>query len=410
MTGMDFPSSPMNGTQTADGRYYFDSSVGTAGGWRSTPLPVGGLPAGSIMQWAMPTLPANWLLCDGSAVSRSVYSSLFAVVGTTYGTGDGSTTFNLPDIPNGTTSGIVGQVVGTNAIVLTNTTVADLPGMATTVAMKAGRTYKLTFSSSQMASQQTSSNRLQLIYVLNGTVIERQYFGNAVANNYGNPFTSEVYYTAVADGSVALKIQAFIDVGSGTYSFYADSGTSKNIFTVEDLGEGTASTVRQRHIIKASAGWTAGDSELATRMGVVESRDLSRQTVITRRIISALNSFTSTSYVTFPNSADRTAMTISFTKRRADTKLLVRVNVSGEWSAATPAYAYAGIKVGSTNYDVAQQRYNNSGTRMGFSGENEVAGLSAGVYTIEPIVRVAAGAWNMYTGDDYLFYTVEETY
>ena len=42
-------------------------------------------------------LPTGWLICDGAAVSRVTYSSLFAIIGTTYGVGDGSTTFNLPD-------------------------------------------------------------------------------------------------------------------------------------------------------------------------------------------------------------------------------------------------------------------------------------------------------------------------
>ncbi len=41
--------------------------------------------------------PTGWLLCDGSAVSRSTYSALFAVIGTTYGSGNGSTTFNVPN-------------------------------------------------------------------------------------------------------------------------------------------------------------------------------------------------------------------------------------------------------------------------------------------------------------------------
>lgn len=42
--------------------------------------------------------PAGWLLCDGSAVSRTVYAALFAALGVVYGAGDGSTTFNLPDL------------------------------------------------------------------------------------------------------------------------------------------------------------------------------------------------------------------------------------------------------------------------------------------------------------------------
>lgn len=65
-------------------------------------------PIGSIMPFSGPTvqLPPNSLLCDGSEVSRTTYSELFAVIGTTYGVGDGSTTFNLPDLRGRT---IIGQ-------------------------------------------------------------------------------------------------------------------------------------------------------------------------------------------------------------------------------------------------------------------------------------------------------------
>lgn len=65
----------------------------------SSAISVTGLiPAGSVIPFAGSTAPANWLLCDGSAVSRSTYANLYAVVGITYGSGDGSTTFNLPDM------------------------------------------------------------------------------------------------------------------------------------------------------------------------------------------------------------------------------------------------------------------------------------------------------------------------
>ncbi len=53
---------------------------------------------GTIIQWASNTIPNGWLLCDGSAVSRSTYSDLFSVIGTNFGVGDSSTTFNLPDL------------------------------------------------------------------------------------------------------------------------------------------------------------------------------------------------------------------------------------------------------------------------------------------------------------------------
>ncbi len=55
-------------------------------------------PAGSLMPYAGSTAPTGWLLCYGQAVSRTTYAALFAVLSTTYGAGDGSTTFNLPDM------------------------------------------------------------------------------------------------------------------------------------------------------------------------------------------------------------------------------------------------------------------------------------------------------------------------
>ena len=57
-----------------------------------------GVPAGTVIYYAAATPPAGYLKCDGSAVSRTAYSALFAVIGTTYGAGDGSTTFQLPDL------------------------------------------------------------------------------------------------------------------------------------------------------------------------------------------------------------------------------------------------------------------------------------------------------------------------
>lgn len=55
-------------------------------------------PVGAIEQYSGSSVPQGWLACDGSAVSRTQYQSLFNTIGTSYGNGDGSTTFNLPDL------------------------------------------------------------------------------------------------------------------------------------------------------------------------------------------------------------------------------------------------------------------------------------------------------------------------
>ena len=55
-------------------------------------------PSGIVLPFAGGTAPTGWLLCGGQAVSRTTYSALFAAIGTAYGAGDGSTTFNVPDL------------------------------------------------------------------------------------------------------------------------------------------------------------------------------------------------------------------------------------------------------------------------------------------------------------------------
>ena len=58
----------------------------------------GGIPTATIVPWSKSAVPTGFLECAGAAVSRSTYSALFAVVGTTYGAGDGSSTFTLPNL------------------------------------------------------------------------------------------------------------------------------------------------------------------------------------------------------------------------------------------------------------------------------------------------------------------------
>jgi len=81
-------------------------------------------PTGTIVMWPTTSIPPGWMMCDGSAISRGSYANLFAVLGTSYGTGDGSTTFNIPDLrmryPVGQGAGS-GFAIGTNEGVTDNT-------------------------------------------------------------------------------------------------------------------------------------------------------------------------------------------------------------------------------------------------------------------------------------------------
>jgi len=98
--------------------------------------------------WFTSVAPTGWLLCNGDVVSRSTYANLFAVIGTTFGHGDASTTFNLPDfrgrVPaglqagpgvfeplGGTLGSIESNLTATNMVPLDVTTVSAMEGSVT---------------------------------------------------------------------------------------------------------------------------------------------------------------------------------------------------------------------------------------------------------------------------------------
>ena len=103
-------------------------------------------PAGAIEAYAGSTAPTGWLLSYGQAVSRTTYANLFAVISTTYGTGDGSTTFNLPDLRGRAVAG-VDNMGGSAASRLTSTVLSASNTLGAT-----GGTETHTLTSAQMPS------------------------------------------------------------------------------------------------------------------------------------------------------------------------------------------------------------------------------------------------------------------
>ena len=102
-----------------------------------------GIPTATIVPWSSASVPSGFLECNGTAVSRSTYSALFAIVGTTYGAGDGSTTFNTPDLQDNTPVG----KSGTKALGSTGGA-----NTATSTGNVGGSTANATLSEAQLAS------------------------------------------------------------------------------------------------------------------------------------------------------------------------------------------------------------------------------------------------------------------
>ena len=102
-----------------------------------------GIPTATIVPWSSASVPTGFLECNGAAVSRSTYSALFAIISTTYGAGDGASTFNLPDLQDNVAMG----KSGTKALAST--------GGANTVTSTGnvgGSTANATLSEAQLAS------------------------------------------------------------------------------------------------------------------------------------------------------------------------------------------------------------------------------------------------------------------
>ena len=123
-TGIGVSSSTGNVTISNTGVLSVNGSTGT--------VTVQGVPSGALFMWPTSTAPTGYLNCNGTAVSRTTYSTLFAVVGTTFGTGDGTTTFNLPNytnrMPYGTTIGSTGGSADAVVVSHTHTATVTDPG------------------------------------------------------------------------------------------------------------------------------------------------------------------------------------------------------------------------------------------------------------------------------------------
>ena len=100
------PASPLAGTTRFNtdiaALEYFDGTQWVSANTTQVPI-------ATIAPYAGATAPSGWLICDGTAVSRTTFNLLFAIVGTTYGAGDGSTTFNLPDLRGRAAFGLSGS-------------------------------------------------------------------------------------------------------------------------------------------------------------------------------------------------------------------------------------------------------------------------------------------------------------
>jgi microcystin-dependent protein len=91
----NFTGNPTGPTQTTGNRSDRFATTNFVGNELAL---IGKVPIGAVLSWITNSPPSKWVICDGRAISRTTYGDLFTVIGTAFGAGDGSTTFNLPDL------------------------------------------------------------------------------------------------------------------------------------------------------------------------------------------------------------------------------------------------------------------------------------------------------------------------
>jgi microcystin-dependent protein len=213
------------------------------------------VPTGGVIAYGAAAAPSGYLLCDGSAISRATYSTLFGVISTTYGVGDTSTTFNLPDLRSRTILGysssvVSGSIVFDGASAVDPTTdVITLSSNSITTGTSvsfSGTTLPTAEDSSPVSFSLDASGNLTALpegYLQNGDKIRIKSLTSTVA------FTDETEYYVINASTTTCQLSTTLggtitgtgDAGSGTlarmlttvgtYYFISLSSTTAKIAT-----------------------------------------------------------------------------------------------------------------------------------------------------------------------------------
>lgn len=198
---------------------YDDERIPTGGG-----MPTGDtFPIGAISPYAGSTAPTNWLLCDGSAISRVTYADLFTAIGTTYGSGDGSTTFNLPNLKGRVAVGrdtsqtefdTLGETGGEKTHALTNSELPTSIGSFKSLSWDSSDDTTGIFSKEELATDRTATSGSDF-----GT---RRYIlsGGGQAHNILQPYITLNYIIKAfqSAGTVANVTTTTTSSNTDTYS------------------------------------------------------------------------------------------------------------------------------------------------------------------------------------------------
>lgn len=213
------------------------------------------VPIGVVLPYAGSSAPTGFLLCDGSAVSRTTYSALFAIISTTFGVGDGSTTFNLPDMRSRMPIGVGSAGTFTSSFAAGAVdTGSDQITITANDSIKTGTPVVLT-TTGTLPSGLSLATTYYAIYVSSTVIKLATSRANAVAGTAiditsqgSGTHTATVTYTARSLGAIGGEEDHTITVAE---------------MAVHSHGGATASDGSHSHTIKGQITSSAGSSQRA---------------------------------------------------------------------------------------------------------------------------------------------------
>lgn len=188
------------------------------------------LPAGVINPYAGAAVPSGWLICDGSEVSRTTYAKLFIAIGATYGVGNGSTTFNVPDLRGRFPAG-KDDMGGSAANRITN----GVAGFVGTTLGASGGAQAVTPTGSIGGSQSIAHVHTGLSHT--HAYAHNHEWGYLDATASPNPvvrtlIASDLNKSTIAGADSGFMVRSFSDPGSGTKHLQLfNESTSRHLFT-----------------------------------------------------------------------------------------------------------------------------------------------------------------------------------